>query len=68
MNYSACFDIGGTFIKFGVVSSEGKISLTGKVETPQENVHVKIPEIITKKIHFSRNIILSKISVFPLAD
>ena len=51
MNYSACFDIGGTFIKFGVVSSEGKISLTGKVETPQDNVHVKIPEIITEKVH-----------------
>lgn len=50
MNYSACFDVGGTFIKFGVVSSSGEIFLAGKMETPQEDAQARIPRIITEKV------------------
>ncbi|MEK3888619.1 ROK family protein [Bacillus sp. FSL K6-3431] len=52
MNYSACFDIGGTFIKYGVVTEEGDIFLTGKIETPLENAAVSIPEMIDEKLQF----------------
>ncbi|MBS4206041.1 ROK family protein [Lederbergia citrea] len=52
MNYSACFDIGGTFIKYGVVSEEGKVLLHGQTETPQEDTPNRIPDILTEKIQY----------------
>lgn len=50
MNYSACFDIGGTFIKFGVVTEEGDIFLAGKMKTPSDHAQTKIPEMISEKV------------------
>ncbi|WP_249316455.1 ROK family protein [Bacillus sp. FJAT-50079] len=50
MTYSACFDIGGTFIKYGVVSELGDIYLQGKTKTPQKKAQEEIPEIIIEKL------------------
>lgn len=50
MNYSACFDIGGTFIKFGVVSDTGNIFLAGKAETPVDHANTEIPAIICEQL------------------
>nr|WP_144927447.1 ROK family protein [Paenibacillus bovis] len=54
MKYSACFDIGGTYIKFGVISSSGGIFTTGKVATPKENAAIQIPEIIAQQVALMR--------------
>ncbi|CAM4177470.1 ROK family protein [Lederbergia lenta] len=52
MIYSACFDIGGTYIKYGVVTGEGEILLAGKMETPLDHAQTSIPEMIDEKIQF----------------
>jgi glucokinase len=41
-----CFDIGGTFIKYGVVDIEGKILYKNKILTPKDNCKINIPNII----------------------
>jgi glucokinase len=50
MKYFQCFDIGGTYIKYGVISSEGNILDIGKIDTPKENGKVEIPLKLIKKI------------------
>lgn len=50
MNNNVCFDIGGTFIKYGVVSNEGKIIFKDKLKTPRVNCINEIPNILIEKI------------------
>lgn len=46
-----CFDIGGTFIKYGVVNEEGRILMKSKFTTPNENCAVSIPEHLISVIN-----------------
>lgn len=39
-----CFDIGGTSIKYGIVSSVGRIIIKDKFPTPKKNCKVTIPQ------------------------
>ncbi len=54
MGYRACFDIGGTFIKFAVVSEAGELFLQGKTETPTKDVTMYIPQILSEKVAYFR--------------
>ncbi len=44
------FDIGGTFIKYGVLNQEGKILYRSKVQTPKTDCKITIPAEITRLI------------------
>ncbi len=44
MKNVACFDIGGTFIKYAVINSEGEILCKDKIPTPNYNCRESIPE------------------------
>lgn len=50
MRNIACFDIGGTFIKYGMVSEEGKILHKGKFESPKMDCKNTIPSKLIEKI------------------
>ncbi|MBL4954633.1 ROK family protein [Neobacillus sp. YIM B02564] len=50
MDYIACFDIGGTFIKYGLIDRDGQLHLKDKVPTPKENLQTELPEVLTGKI------------------
>jgi glucokinase len=50
MGNIACFDIGGTFIKYGVVSREGKILSKDKFASPKVDCRNTIPRELIKKI------------------
>lgn len=50
MKKVACFDVGGTFIKYGVVNEEGEILTKSKLHTPKKNCKKEIPEIIIQEI------------------
>ncbi|MBL4936166.1 ROK family protein [Clostridium sp. YIM B02515] len=50
MKNIACFDIGGTFIKYGVVNETGKILYKGKFESPKTDCKNTIPRDLIKKI------------------
>lgn len=51
MKKVACFDIGGTFIKYGLLDETGNIIFKSKFETPHGNCRVRIPEEISNKIY-----------------
>lgn len=51
MKKVVCFDVGGTFIKYGVVNEEGDILFKSKLHTPKENCKRTIPEIMIQKIN-----------------
>jgi glucokinase len=66
-----CFDIGGTFIKYGVVDINGKILYKNKVSTPKNNCKVSIPNIIcceAKEIRKKYNIVSIGISTAGQVD
>ncbi len=44
-------DLGGTSIKFGLISSEGKILRKSKLKTPLSKDFQEIVELITKEVH-----------------
>lgn len=46
--YIACFDVGGTFIKYGVLSTEGEILFKSKIETPNVNCKIAIPLLLER--------------------
>lgn len=46
----ACFDIGGTFIKYAVINEKGEILFKDKFATPRANCKAAIPEILVEKI------------------
>ena len=45
MNY-LCFDIGGTFIKYGILDNNGNVLFKDKTQTPKQNCRKTIPEIL----------------------
>lgn len=51
MKKVACFDVGGTFIKYGIVNEEGEILAKSKIHTPKHNCKKEIPKIIIQKIN-----------------
>ncbi len=60
----ACFDVGGTFIKYGVVNENGDILLDGKLPTPKDNCGKAIPEEIIKRIvKFNKNFNISGVGI-----
>jgi glucokinase len=48
MKNIACYDIGGTFIKYAIINSEGELLKKGKFDTPSYNCRITIPESIIK--------------------
>lgn len=56
MSNSICFDIGGTFIKYGVINLEGKIIIKNKMKTPIKNCINEIPRVLVEKILEFKNI------------
>ncbi|WP_040211412.1 ROK family protein [Clostridium polynesiense] len=46
----ACFDIGGTFIKYSVINEKGEILLKDKFSTPKENCRIEIPKALVERI------------------
>lgn len=50
MKNIACFDVGGTFIKYAVINSNGDILYKSKFPTPSENCRDKVPECISEKV------------------
>lgn len=46
----ACFDIGGTFIKYAVINEKGEILFKDKFLTPRANCKIAIPELLVEKI------------------
>lgn len=50
MKNVVCFDVGGTFIKYAVINSEGEILCKNKFPTPNYNCRETIPENMIKKI------------------
>lgn len=48
MKKIVCFDIGGTFIKYALITAEGEILKKGKYETPIDNCSKTIPESMAK--------------------
>jgi glucokinase len=64
MKNMACFDIGGTFIKFGVVNEKGEIFFKGKFSTPKSNNNVEIPKLLIQKIiEMKEEFILSAVGI-----
>ncbi|CAM4242141.1 glucokinase [Bacillus manliponensis] len=50
MEAFACFDIGGTFIKYTVMNEEGELYEKGKIPTPAQHANEKIPYLICETI------------------
>ncbi len=50
MKNIACFDVGGTFIKYALINSEGEIILKDKYPSPRENCKVNIPKTMVEKV------------------
>lgn len=51
MKNIACFDVGGTYIKYAVINSNGDILLKDKYASPLENCKETIPESISSRIN-----------------
>jgi glucokinase len=47
MNHIACFDIGGTYIKYGVFDEKGHLLVSGKIPTP---ISDEIPDVLNEKV------------------
>ena len=50
MKYIGCFDIGGTFIKYGILDVNGKILFKDKFPSPKRDCKNEIPLEIARKI------------------
>lgn len=50
MKNVVCFDVGGTFIKYAVINSEGEILFKSGFETPKHNCKITVPENMVIKI------------------
>lgn len=50
MSYIACFDIGGTFIKYGIFDTEGNIIYKDKFLSPKKDCKNQIPLKISQEI------------------
>lgn len=47
MSHIVCFDIGGTFIKYGVFDPKGQLLVKSKMATPTSH---EIPDVLNKKV------------------
>lgn len=54
MKNIACFDIGGTFIKYGILNQDGEILYKDKIKSPTANCRNAIPELLTRIIEDSK--------------
>lgn len=50
MKNAACFDVGGTFIKYAVINDAGDIIFKGKFATPDSNCKETIPDAISQRV------------------
>lgn len=50
MKNIACFDVGGTFIKYAVINSTGDVLAKGKLASPHENCSETIPDAISSTV------------------
>lgn len=50
IKYIICFDIGGTYIKYGILDTNGEIIFKDKFVTPKPDCSIKIPETLIEKI------------------
>lgn len=55
MKNVACFDVGGTFIKYGIVNEHGEIIEKSKMQTPNHDCNVEIPKMINDKVEELKN-------------
>jgi len=51
MKEFACFDVGGTFIKYGTVNEAGEVVFDSKFPTPEDDCGRLIPERIIEKVN-----------------
>lgn len=64
MKYVACFDVGGTFIKYALIDETGTMHEKGKDETPKKNCRDLIITFIEQKVAaFKREYTVSGIGV-----
>jgi len=64
MENVACFDIGGTSIKYAVINETGKILLKDKFTTPKNNCSEAIPGQIIEEINnLRKNYEISKVGI-----
>lgn len=50
MENIVCFDIGGTFIKYGLINRSGQLVFKDKVPTPKSDIQKLLPEVLVEKI------------------
>jgi len=55
VGYIVCFDIGGTFIKYGLMDQNGHLIIKDKVVTPKSEIQKFLPEILVEKIKILQN-------------
>lgn len=55
MNTLICFDIGGTFIKYGIIDQQGQMMYKDKALTPKQNIETLLPELIIEKVKLLQN-------------
>jgi glucokinase len=55
MESIACFDVGGTFIKYGFIDNKGEFLIKGELQTPKEKCGELIPRMIVNKINEFNN-------------
>jgi len=64
MGNIACFDIGGTFIKFAVITSDGEILTKNKFPSPKENCRLTVPQgIIAKSKELMKEYKISAVAI-----
>lgn len=64
MGNIACFDVGGTFVKCGVVNELGKMILKDKFKSTTEDWKITLPKLIIKKIHeFEKEYVLEAVGI-----
>lgn len=55
MDYIICFDIGGTFVKYGLINQNGQMVFKDKALTPKHDIQTLLPELIIEKIKCLQN-------------
>lgn len=55
MGYIVCFDIGGTFIKYGLMDRKGQMIFKDKAATPKSNIQKLLPELLVEKVKMLQN-------------
>ena len=55
MEYIVCFDIGGTFIKYGLMDQNGQMISKDKVVTPKSNIQKALPELLVEYVKMLQN-------------